>query len=458
MIYVFSQIVVGVYQHLNSKLLLGVSTFAKGFFTFDYLYTIYMRSFDSMVCHYLIWLIMMQIPIVTLAQKKAVFIILDGISADVVEREPTPALDEIAKHGGYTRAWLGGVAGEYNESPTISAVGYNHVLTGTWSNKHNVWDNDIEAPNYHYWNIFRIVKNNDPSLKTAIFSSWLDNRTKLVGEGLPEAGSITFDHAFDGFELDQEKFPHTQDRSFMLAIDEHVSTEAARYIAQNGPDLSWVYLEYTDDMGHLYGDSPQYFDAVRKADAQVGKIWNAIRKREQQYGEEWMIVITTDHGRDADTGKHHGGQSERERTVWIVTNASNLNKRFANPASVDIMPGILRFMEIEPPVHLKQEFDGVPFVGPVSVSNLVARKKDSEIVLHWQAMDSKGEVEIFLAASNNFKSGGMDRYTSVGKVRTRKGNFTFTVPQQADFYKILLVAPYNTVNTWIKLKDDEKKQ
>lgn len=256
-------------------------------------------------------------------QRKAVFIILDGISADALENTETPFIDEISKKGGYTRAYTGGAKGTFSESPTVSAVGYNHVLTGTWSNKHNVWDNDIENPNYHYWNIFRIAKSYNPSLRTAIFSTWLDNRTRLIGEGLEVAGSIKLDYTFDGFELDENKFPHTADRKFILDIDEHVSTEAARYIQENGPDLSWVYLEYTDDMGHLYGDSPQYSDAIKKADEQVGKIWKAIQSREANTKEQWMIVITTDHGRDAETGKNHGGQSDRERTVWISTNRNH---------------------------------------------------------------------------------------------------------------------------------------
>jgi predicted AlkP superfamily pyrophosphatase or phosphodiesterase len=66
---------------------------------------------------------------------KAVFIIVDGIPADLVEQTPTPTLDAISAEGGYTRAYVGGAPGTESESPTISAVGYNSLLTGTWANR-----------------------------------------------------------------------------------------------------------------------------------------------------------------------------------------------------------------------------------------------------------------------------------------------------------------------------------
>lgn len=386
-------------------------------------------------------------------QKKSVFIILDGIPADVIEKVETPWLDMIATQGGYTRAYQGGIKDSYNQSPTISAVGYNHVLTGTWSNKHNVWDNDIKAPNYNYWNIFRIANTTNPKLSTAIFSSWTDNRTKLIGENLPEAGGIDIDYTYDGLELDTVSFPHTKDRKFMFNIDEQISTEASRYIAETGPDLSWVYLEYTDDMGHMYGDSPEFTDAVQKADTQVGRIWRALQQRMKTYNEEWMIVVTTDHGRDAQTGKSHGGQSERERNAWMVTNVKPLNKQFSQSAVVDIAPSILRFMNIAVPPAVQAEMDGVPFIGKVSITNLAATRSGKNATLTWTPVDADGKVEVWVTTTNNFATGATDNYISVGTTQTQQGRFTFELPEKADYYKVLVKAPYNMMNVWFVDKD-----
>jgi len=297
--------------------------------------------------------------------RKAVFIILDGIPADVIERVPTPAIDAIAAAGGYTRAHVGGELGGPTETPTISAPGYMSLLTGTWANKHNVRGNSNLSPNYAYWNLFRIVESVDPSRHTALFSTWLDNRTVLIGEGRPDAGNFRLDHSADGFEQDTITFPHDPASQYIRAIDERVASDAAAYIAARGPDLSWVYLQHTDDAGHAHGDSEASHTAVREADARVGRIWEAVQKR-QAMGEEWMIVVTTDHGRDARTGKGHGGQSARERTTWIVTNHPGLDTRFTEgtPAIVDIAPSILQHLRITAPPGVARAMDGVSFLRP----------------------------------------------------------------------------------------------
>ena len=384
--------------------------------------------------------------------KKAVFIIVDGIPADVIEKLKLPNFDIIAKAGGFARTRVGGEKGGYTQTPTISAVGYNSVLTGTYVNKHNVWDNDIKAPNYHYPNIFRLLKQQSPTKKIAIFSSWLDNRTKLVGDGLPAAGDIRFDHHFDGLELDTVRYPHDRERWFMHQIDEKVTDEAAQYIRTSAPDLSWVYLEYTDDMGHRYGDGPEFYKAIEYADAQVGRIWQAIEHRQQQFNEDWLIVITTDHGRDAATGKGHGGQSDREKAGWILTNAKDLNSRFTGNSSsiVDIMPTIARFMNIKIPEAVAREVDGVPLIGKLSVTDPSVSYADGQATIRWKAMDRKGKLKIYVSPGNNAKSGGNDEYKLLKKVRVSAGEATLNLKKfPSSFYKILLEGPHNRVNRWI---------
>jgi predicted AlkP superfamily pyrophosphatase or phosphodiesterase len=297
--------------------------------------------------------------------RKAVFILLDGIPADVIERVPTPAIDAIAAAGGYARATVGGELGGPTETPTVSAPGYMSLLTATWANKHNVRGNSNQSPNYAYWNIFRIVESADPSRHTALFSTWLDNRTVLIGEGRPDAGDFRLDHHADGFERDTVAYPHDPRSEYIRAIDDRVASEAAAYIAAQGPDLTWVYLQHTDDAGHAHGDSEAFHAAVQQADARIGRIWEAVTQR-QAMGEEWMIVVTTDHGRDARTGKGHGGQSARERTTWIATNHRHLDARFrtGSAAIVDIVPSILQHLGIAAPPEVARAMEGRSFLRP----------------------------------------------------------------------------------------------
>jgi len=390
--------------------------------------------------------------------KKAILIIVDGIPADMIEKVYTPNIDGISKAGGYTRAYMGGERGGYSETPTISAVCYTSMITGTWVNKHNVWGNGIENPNYNYWTIFRFLKESKPESKLGIYSTWLDNRTKILGEGKPETNHLKMDVHFDGYELDTVRFPHDEASTYINLIDEEVTKQAAQSIKKDAPDLSWVYLQYTDDIAHRYGDSDEMVEAIKKADRQIGDVYSAVKYREQYFNEDWLVVVVPDHGRDVATGSSHGKQSERERSIWIASNSKKLNQHFHadRPAMVDVLPSVVNHLDIDISKAQKYELDGVPFIGAVSIADPKATKVKNNIIVEWTPFTTKGKVKILLTATNNFKGKGLagkDDYVLLGEFDVSKRKAEVSIPKALmgkEMYKVVIEGEHNSLNRWVK--------
>lgn len=383
--------------------------------------------------------------------RKAVFIIIDGVPADMIERLNTPTINRIASQGAYARAYTGGEVGGYSQTPTISAIGYTNLLTATWLNKHNVGGNSNLKPNYNYWTIFRIAKEQKREYKTAIYSSWTDNRTVLLGEGKKETGHLKIDYLCDGFDLDTLRFPQKDKELHIFDIDEHVSKQAAQGIRNDAPDLSWVYLWYTDDAGHIEGNGSFFDEYTQKADLQIERIWQAVQYREKYFDEEWMVVVTTDHGR-TESGYGHGGQSERERTTWIATN-QQVNEHFRKGvlSITDITPSICRFMDFEVPRDVLWEQDGIPFIGPIDISQMKTLPHDNDIILSWKCLNAKAQVNIYIATDNQYKNGGKDNWIKIATVPAKQEQYNIKHQQipPSKFYKIVIQTENNHLNRWI---------
>ncbi len=383
---------------------------------------------------------------------KVVYIIIDGVPADQIERLKPPAIYDIASHGSYSRTYTGGEIGGYSQTATISAIGYTNLLTSTWVNKHNVTGNENLKPNYNYWTLFRIAKEQKKDFKTAIYSSWTDNRTVLIGEGKPETNNLKIDFVEDGFENDTIKFPQKEKSLQIFDIDEQVSYLAADGIRKNAPDLSWVYLWYTDDAGHIMGNGSYFDDFVMKADEQVTRIWEAVKYREKNFDEEWMIVVTTDHGR-AENGYGHGGQSLRERTTWISTNVpTNVYFKKGDPAIIDVTPSICRFMRFEVPRNILWEQDGMPFIGNVDIYDLQTQPYDNFVYLTWGSYSNNTPVTIYASPTNNFKNGGEDNWIKLATVKAGSKGYKVDLKDlpSSNFYKFVVEAPNNHLTRWIQ--------
>lgn len=384
--------------------------------------------------------------------KKAVYIIIDGVPADQIERLHTPAIFDIASRGAYGRAYTGGEIGGYSQTATISAIGYTNLLTATWYNKHNVGGNSNLNPNYNYWTLFRIAKEQSKDYKTAIYSSWTDNRTVLIGEGKAETNHLKIDFVKDGYDLDTVRFPKREKDLHIFDIDEQISKDAADGIRKDAPDLSWVYLWYTDDAGHIAGNGDFFDEYVRKADVQVSRIWEAVKYREANFDEEWMVVVTTDHGR-TENGYGHGGQSRRERTTWISTNVPvNTHFKEGTLAITDIAPSICRFIGFEVPQAVLWEQDGMPFIGKVDISDLQTMPYDRSVRLSWNCYTNDSPITVYAATDNKFKEGGKDEWVKLATLPA--GTDSYTVDLEAlpasGFCKFVVLTSGNHLNRWIK--------
>ncbi len=204
----------------------------------------------------------------------------------------------------------------------------------------------------------------------------------------------------------------------------------------------------------MYGDSPEFYRAVDLMDKQMGRLWDAIEYRRKKFKEDWVIYITTDHGRDARTGKGHGGQSDRERSTWMVTNAKGLNDYFktGNPGIVDIMPTIASFIDVRIPRNRLMEIDGIPLTGALSATSPNATLENGKLNITWKAA-GKGDAQIWVATTNKFKEGGQDDYTLMATVPVQEQNAVINVGDvKSSFYKIVIETPTNFLNRWVIIK------
>jgi hypothetical protein len=186
----------------------------------------------------------------------------------------------------------------------------------------------------------------------------------------------------------------------------------------------------------------------------MGRLWDAIKYREKNFNEDWLLVITTDHGRSPRDGRGHGGQSDRERGTWIVTNYKDVNASFkrTTPGIVSILPSITNYLGVDVPKNTKYELDGVPFVGSVYFSDFKSEEKDGKFYFSWNDLSGNKNqtADILVSYTNNVKVGGTDKYQKIATIKLSENKLELSKKlDKSDFYKFVLETPEQAMNYWI---------
>lgn len=309
------------------------------------------------------------------AAPKALLIGIDGAQFERIQALNTPNFDRLY----INRAYTGGIAGESSQQSTYSGPGWSTILTGNWVHKHQVTSNSSGLANPAYPSIFKRLKQANSNLKVASIVNWAPINTQFFTNDVALINKVQ-----SGLS------------------DANVVTEAISFM-NSGGDFTFVHLDGPDHAGHSYGFGSSYDASIITADQQLGQLLNAVEQLKLTTGDDWLVLVTTDHGREA-TGFNHGNQTFNEKTIFIASNKV-LNQEFSQhvtalantafnniygyAAQTSITPTLLRHMGVEP--QRIWQLDGLPLIGNLGVRKVMAGTNTD---IAWYS-DSTGTVDIY---------------------------------------------------------------
>lgn len=245
--------------------------------------------------------------LVAVLRRKVCLFGIDGVSAEIaITERGMPHLAELADSGSHHSMYI--------EPPTLSGPSWSTILTGAVYAEHGVYDNSFVGK--------RLAAN--PDLLSRAFYADQTATTFAAASWPPlvEAnglGPIIQERREQKVAGLHRVVVRDGETNGYLYADAQIMAQSRWMLANEGPDVNFIYFCSADDAGHLFGTrSDEYDAALQRIDAHLKVLTDCIRTRVETLGEEWLVVVTTDHGHLDEGG--HGGATEEERQSFVVTN------------------------------------------------------------------------------------------------------------------------------------------
>jgi hypothetical protein len=272
---------------------------------------------------------------------------VDGCRSDALLVANAPNLKALAASGTATyNAYAGGVLGTPMQQPTVSAPGWASILTGVWTDKHQVTENTFTGYDFTNYPIcFQRLKEFNPSAYLASIVEWAPVDTYLVGP-------------VDAYTASRQ-----------LAIDNTTTNliqRAVDLVTTAAPDLLYLHFHQVDSAGHGSGFSPAnpaYLAAIERVDTGIGSLLNALPTRPNYTNESWLIIAVTDHG---GTGTSHGGQTAAERTTWVIVSGGDAPERVIDPGPGQTCVASTVYAFLGVPIRAEWGLVSAPFGVPLT--------------------------------------------------------------------------------------------
>lgn len=264
---------------------------------------------------------------------------IDGIRYDSLVAAQTPVIDALADGGVLLPVRV------HEKNYTVSGPVWSTVATGVYMDRHRMVGNSVHPPEMADFPDFTArVREAHPGLETMIAASWF-----------PLAANVECGPIFSSLGWVNDVDPERENnRESWLQADDEVAAYAAGRLGTEDLAVSFVYFGEGDVEAHNNGTGPGYTACIERCDARLGLLLQAIEGRSTRDEEDWSIIVVTDHGH-LDKGGH-GGESEEERTAWMVASGTSLPEGIAVLDHADIAAQVLATFEV-PAANL----DGVSF-------------------------------------------------------------------------------------------------
>ncbi|MDQ2636075.1 MAG: alkaline phosphatase family protein [Actinomycetota bacterium] len=230
---------------------------------------------------------------------------------------------------------------------TISNPSWSAILTGVWGETTGVVNNVFTPGTYNRWpTVFNLLESHDPNIETITIANW-NVIADIAGAGSIPADQIVFVPQVPG------------DSSWFLTDDAvgAATVDAIRNTENGTPTFMFTYFVGVDENGHNYGGaSPQYAEAIRNVDENIGAIMAEIEEREKcnpGLCENWTVIVVTDHGHQPQQGFGHGFQTPSETSTFVIARGSDFEDGYINLQYqiVDTTPTVLTLFGATPPGH-----------------------------------------------------------------------------------------------------------
>ena len=288
-----------------------------------------------------------------LPAKRVILIGVDGMSTIGFQQAVTPNLDSLVSNGAvslHTRAVM----------PTVSAPNWAAILTGAGPEQNGVTGNGWTVDNHsiepvtsddkgYFPSVFNVIKSKYPNDKTCMFYDW-DKLGNIVNPEYVDKTEFT-----EGFGVSFEN--------------------AGKWITENDPRFSFVYIDSPDDYGHKYGwGSKKYIQRIEQVDSIIGNFIDVL-KSAGMYDDTYFLVVTDHGGKD----QGHGGLSMNEIEVPVIISGPETikNRVIEQPNNVfNTASTILYLLNIPQPI----EWIGKPVTGALKKEKKMSSQNKNEYI------------------------------------------------------------------------------